>query len=53
MLIEVEYRVKYNINTSVEISEVKVAFVLGSIGTGGASFLKQTFSYIFAEVCMF
>ena len=54
MMMEIEYHVKYSINTNVEISEVNVAFVFGDAATGvdGSSSLRQMFSYKFDEVCI-
>lgn len=48
VLLEVEYNVQYDTNTTVEITAVEVTVVVGAISS--TTSLEQSFSYKFAQV---
>lgn len=48
VVIEVQYKVNYTINTTVELSEVEISFVLGSI-SDNTQFFQQTHTMLFEE----
>ena len=48
VLMEVEYNVKYDANTTVEITAVDVTVVVGAISSTAT--LEQSFSYKFTQV---